>query len=308
MSNRNKTLVLDDKEIKRLSLKLHQVNEEQNIEWFINKTINQDIMDVLDKIPDSSINLIIADPPYNLSKTFNKNKFNKKSSDKYSEWFASWFHKLLAKLDDNGSMYICCDWMCSSEIYYIIKDHLHIRNRISWQREKGRGAKSNWKNCSEDIWFGTKSKSYTFNVDDVKSKIKVVAPYKVDNKPKDWTKEKSGKFRLTYPSNFWTDITIPFWSMSENTEHPTQKPEKLIAKLILVSSNKNDIVFDPFLGSGTTSVVAKKLDRKFFGVELDTKFACICEKRLEMCDDNKNIQGYNDGVFWERNSIGNVKK
>lgn len=82
------------------------------------------------------------------------------------------------------------------------------------------------------------------------------APYREDGRPKDWEETPDGKFRNTYPSNFWDDISIPYWSMSENTEHPTQKPEKLIAKLILASSNEGEVVFDPFLGSGTTSVVA----------------------------------------------------
>lgn len=85
--------------------------------------------------------------------------------------------------------------------------------------------------------------------------------------------------------------------------HPTQKPEKLVAKVILASSNPGDIVFDPFLGSGTTSTVAKKLGRQFFGVELDEMYACLTEKRLEMAEIESRIQGYCEGVFWERNSL-----
>ena len=105
------------------------------------------------------------------------------------------------------------------------------------------------------------------------------------------------------PSNIWTDLTIPFWSMPENTDHPTQKPEKLVAKAILASSNPGDVVFDPFLGSGTTSVVAKKLGRRFFGVELDEMYCCLTEKRLEIAEFESSIQGYSEGVFWERNTL-----
>jgi site-specific DNA-methyltransferase (adenine-specific) len=130
-------------------------------------------------------------------------------------------------------------------------------------------------------------------------KRRVKAPYKENGKPKDWQEESNGNFRLTHPSNFWNDITIPFWSMPENTEHPTQKPEKLIAKLILASSKVDDIVLDPFLGSGTTSVVAKKLKRNYIGIELDSKYACIAEKRLELAEKDSTIQGYEDGVFWK---------
>jgi site-specific DNA-methyltransferase (adenine-specific) len=90
--------------------------------------------------------------------------------------------------------------------------------------------------------------------------------------------------------------------MSENTEHPTQKPEKLIAKLILASSNPGDMIFDPFLGSGTSAVVAKKLKRHYVGVEVNPIYACLAEKRLALAEDDPRIQGYEDGVFWERNS------
>ena len=118
----------------------------------------------------------------------------------------------------------------------------------------------NWKNGMEDIWFATLSDQYTFNLEAVKIRKRVIAPYRSDGCPRDWEATESGKFRNTCPSNFWDDISIPYWSMPENTAHPTQKPEKLLAKLILASSNPGDLVFDPFLGSGTTSVTAKNWD------------------------------------------------
>jgi site-specific DNA-methyltransferase (adenine-specific) len=112
-----------------------------------------------------------------------------------------------------------------------------------------------------------------------------------------------GNQRIGNPSNLWTDLTIPFWSMPENTDHPTQKPEKLIAKIILASSSEKDLVFDPFLGSGTTVVTAKKLNRKFCGIEMDELFCAYALKRLELADSDKVIQGYADGIFWERNTL-----
>ena len=186
--------------------------------------------------------------------------------------------------------------------------YLIVQNRITWEREKGRGAKSNWKNSCEDIWFGTVSKNYYFNVDAVKIKKKVIAPYKVDGKPKDWDETEEGNFRTTFPSNFWNDITIPYWSMPENTDHPTQKPEKLIAKLILASSEAGAMVFDPFLGSGTTAVVAKKLNRNYCGIEMSKEYCCLCEKRLEDAETNKRIQGYENGIFWERNMLSEMNR
>lgn len=162
----------------------------------------------------------------------------------------------------------------------------------------------NWKNGMEDIWFAVKNPNdYYFNVDAVKIRRQVIAPYRSNGKPKDWEETTEGNFRMTYPSNFWDDISIPFWSMPENTYHPTQKPEKLIAKLILASSKEGDMVFDPFLGSGTTSVVAKKLNRHYCGIEINTEYCCWAEKRLEMANTDTEIQGYTNGVFWERNTL-----
>ena len=129
----------------------------------------------------------------------------------------------------------------------------------------------------------------------------MLAPYRENGVPKDWESTESGNFRNTCPSNFWDDISVPYWSMAENTAHPTQKPEKLVAKLILASSNAGDLVFDPFLGSGTTSVTAKKLGRHYIGVEKNPRYCAWAEMRLERADTDKTVQGLKDGVFLERN-------
>ena len=166
----------------------------------------------------------------------------------------------------------------------------------------------NWKNASEDIWFATVSDDYVFNAEDVKLKRRVLAPYThSDGRPKDWQDSSQGQFRLTHPSNLWNDITVPFWSMPENTDHPTQKPEKLLAKLILASTNENDLVFDPFVGVGSSLVVAKKLKRRFFGVEIEEEYCLLAAKRLHLAELDTAIQGYYDGVFWERNTL-NLQK
>ena len=204
---------------------------------------------------------------------------------------------------------MCGDWKCTSSMQRVIGEKLTIMSRITWQREKGRGAKRNWKNGLEDIWFAVKNPNkYHFNVEAVKMKRRVIAPYKVDGKPKDWEETSTGNFRLTYPSNFWDDISIPFWSMPENTDHPTQKPEKLYAKLILASTEKGDKIFDPFLGSGTAAVVAQKLGRHYFGIEINHEYCLWTMKRLANALKDPSIQGYADGVFWERNSLAEQKR
>jgi len=248
--------------------------------------------------------LLFADPPYNLTKKFNDRSFKKTSLEQYSEWLDSWLSQTVRVLKPTASIYICGDWDSSAAIHRVGEKYFIPRNRITWEREKGRGAKSNWKKCAEDIWFFTVSDDYYFDVEAVMLKRQVIAPYTDRNgAPKDWTESENGRFRLTHPSNLWTDLTVPYWSMPENTDHPTQKPEKLLAKIILASSKGGDLVFDPFNGSGTTTVVAKKLGRHYLGVELDEKYCCFAQKRLDLADRDRTIQGYADSVFWERNTF-----
>lgn len=303
-AKRNKTLTINDDERPCLTRDITCLDQIGDDFLFDNKTINADILDVLPLMPDDYADLIIIDPPYNLSKDFDTVRFTPMSDEDYEHYLRSWLGKVCSKLKPTGSLYLCGDWRSTAAIQRALQSQLTILNRITWQREKGRGAKSNWKNGMEDIWFAVKDhKHYFFNVEAVKMKRKVIAPYRVNGVAKDWQETEDGNFRITYPSNFWDDISIPFWSMPENTDHPTQKPEKLIAKLILASSRPGDVVFDPFLGSGTTSVVAKKLGRIYCGVELSEEYCLYAVKRLREAAHDTSIQGYEDGVFWERNSF-----
>ncbi len=304
----NRTLFLNEKEVASLKKKLIKLNENSTLPKNENKIINQDILEVLEYLPGNSVDLLFIDPPYNISKKFNKLSFREMELKDYEKWLDSWLSKMIRLLKNSASVYICGDWKSSAAIFNVGSKYLQVRNRIIWEREKGRGAKTNWKNCTEDIWFFTKSNEYTFNVDAVKLRRKVLAPYRGnDGIPKDWIEKGKQSYRDTFPSNIWTDISIPFWSMPENTDHPTQKPEKLIAKIILASTNKGDLVFDPFLGSGSSVVAAKKLGRRFIGVEIDEMYCCLAQKRLDLAEGDNEIQGLSDGVFWERNSFKDQK-
>ena len=305
----NRTINIIDAEIKSYLDKFLRLNRKTKLSDISGKIINQDLFDVMDFLPDNFVDMLFLDPPYNLNKNFSSVNFKEMKNDDYELWLDSWISKLVRMLKPNASIYFCCDWKTSIPAYNVLKKYFLIRNRITWEREKGRGSKDNWKNSYEDIWYCTLSEKFTFNVDAVKLKRVVRAPYKTfEGAPKDWQSENGKNFRITHPSNLWTDISIPFWSMPENTDHPTQKPEKLLAKLILASTNENDLVFDPFLGSGTTAVTAKKLNRRFCGVEVDQTFAALAMKRLNAAEKEKSIQGYEDGVFWERNSLKDQKR
>ena len=305
---RNRTLRCDREEIAKFSERLLTLCAPASIEQIEGEIINQNISDAAQHLPAGFVDLLILDPPYNLTKNYNGQKFLEKEKQKYAEWFENIIQSIRHTFKPTTSLYVCSDWRTSIIIAPLLEKYFQIKNRITWEREKGRGAKFNWKNNIEDIWFCVTGGEYFFNVDAVKLKRKVIAPYRQNGQPKDWHEEAHGNYRLTHPSNVWTDISIPFWSMPENTDHPTQKPEKLLAKLILASSKPGDMVFDPFAGSGTTAVVAKKLRRRFVCVELNREYCCWGQKRLMQASKDDTIQGYADGVFWERNSSGSRSK
>ena len=307
-SPRNQTLTCTEGEISSLRSQLLEIKMPSSIHDISGRIIHGDTFSSLPHLPSSTVDLLIVDPPYNLSKNYNGHLFKEKEKDNYVQWFRDFISKAKPLLKPKSTIYVCSDWKTSLLIAPILEEEFFVHSRITWEREKGRGAKTNWKNNTEDIWFCTNSKDYYFDVESVKLKRKIIAPYRVNGKPKDWEEEESGNYRLTYPSNIWSDISIPFWSMPENTDHPTQKPEKLIAKLILASSQSGDFVFDPFLGSGTTAVVAAKLGRQFSGIEQNLEYCCWALKRLRMAESDGAIQGYADGVFWERNSLNEQPK
>jgi site-specific DNA-methyltransferase (adenine-specific) len=304
---RNRTITLLESEKAKYQDDLLHTDAPATTEQILNKIINQNFLKAADFLPDGFVDLLFIDPPYNITKSFNGNTFEKIPQDEYEKWMEGWLKKMLRLLKPTASIYICGDWRSSAAVQRLCEKYFIIRNRITFEREKGRGAKNNWKNNSEDIWFCTVSDNYTFNADAVKLKRRVLAPYRKNDTPKDWQQEQDGNFRLTFPSNIWTDITIPFWSMPENTPHPTQKPEKLLAKIILASSNVGDVILDPFAGVGTTGVVAKKLNRNSVMVEIDREYCIYAQKRLKLAENDPEIQGYRDGVFWERNTLREQK-
>ena len=308
-AGKNKTIDIGLEEGKDYLERCIELNEEAELSQVLDRTILGDSFELMKYLPRKFADLLIVDPPYNLDKDFSGKSFKKLSDEEYREYTGKWLEMVMPLLKDDASVYVCCDWESGMVIGPLLKKYLNLRNRITWQREKGRGARTNWKNSMEDIYFATVSAAkYKFNIDDVKMRRRVMAPYRVDGAPKDWEETEDGNFRNTCPSNFWDDISIPYWSMSENTAHPTQKSEKLLAKLILASTDKGDIVLDPFAGSGSTAVTAKKLGRHFVTIEQNPQYCIWAEKRLEMAESDKSIQGYTDGVFWERNTLSLQRK
>ena len=272
-----------------------------------NSVICGDFFNINSQIPDKYVDLILLDPPYNITNKYGENTFKAMSDDEYFDYILKVFKHCLRVLKDDGTMYVCGDWKTS----YIQRKALEsleneclcdVINRITWSRDKGRGSEKNWKNNIEDIYMVVKDKNnYTFNIDAVKMKKTVLAPYKDKNgNNKDWQDDGEGAYRMTCPSNIWFDITVPFWSMAENTDHPTQKSEKLYAKLILASSNKDDVVYEPFAGVFTGCVTAQKLGRNWLGIEYENEYCLLGQKRLCLAEINNTIQGYEDGIFRDK--------
>ena len=204
-AKRNRTLTLTDMDrevlIKRLFIP--ENNRQLALDQIRNKTILANLYEVIDYLPKNSADLIIIDPPYNLTKNFHGFKFTSSADDEYLEYLRSWFPKIVSVLKPNGSLYLCGDWKCTAALQRVMSENLIVLNRITWQREKGRSASHNWKNGMEDIWFGVKNpKDYYFNVDAVKIKRRVLAPYKENGKPKDWEQTEDGKFRSDGPIQF----------------------------------------------------------------------------------------------------------
>jgi len=302
-SERNKTISLSEKQITKYSGRCVELNSKLKRKDLDNLSILGDTFSILSLLPKNSIDLCIIDPPYNLDKTYSNTKFKSMSDKEYYNYTKSYLELLLPLLKNTSTVYICCDWKSSPMIYKALSKYFIVRNRITWKRDKGRGSKDNYKNNLEDIYYCTVSKDFTFNLDSVKIRRKVICPYTLNGENRDWKSDdtKGINYRDTHPSNLMDDITIPFWSMKENTIHPTQKPEKLIAKLILASSNEDDIVLDPFAGSGTTAVVAYKLKRRFVSIEQSKEYCAIQQYRLKLAKKDKTIQGYNGSIFFDRN-------
>jgi len=279
---RNRTLFLTEEDRRTYShfYGLEDLKASKNLAELLDKIYNCDCIAGMRALPDNFVDLVFADPPYNLGKDYGNGQM-RKSRDEYADWTHRWVSEADRLVKETGSIYVCSDWRYSGLLHSILESHFIVKNRITWRREKGRGSKRNWKNNMEDIWFCVKSERYTFNVEAVKIRKKVIAPYRENGQPKDWVEKDGERYRMTCPPNIWIDTVVPFWSMSENTPHPTQKPQLVLERILKASSNRGEILLDPFMGSGTTAVVARRLGRRFLGFELNEEYVRLSMKRLD---------------------------
>jgi site-specific DNA-methyltransferase (adenine-specific) len=223
----------------------------------INKIYNEDCLIIMSKMEDKSIDLVLIDPPYGI---------NQAIWDKLNNNYIKECYRILK---NSGSIWVFAGWSNVLEVRTELQKYFIERNWIIWDRIKGRGAKYNFISTREDILWFSKSDKYTFN------------------KQSSTIKKKTGGMGLKNGdsfrklSNVWTDISpIVPWS-KEKCNHPTQKPIKLIERILNVSSNEGNLIFDGFVGSGTTAVACKNLKRNFIVCDISKNYCKIGDQRLK---------------------------
>ena len=237
-------------------------------------------------IEDQSVDLIFADPPYSIGKRFASFRDKWPSETAYVRWCEVWLDLCIRKLKPCGSLYVMSSTQCIPYIDLFLRKKMHIASRVIWHYDSsGVQAKRHFGSLYEPILFCVRDKDhYTFNADDIKVEARTGAKRKLI----DYRKATPTTYNTTkVPGNVWYFTRVRY-RMDEYENHPTQKPESLIERIILASSNPGELVLDPFSGSFTTSAVAKRLGRKSIGIETERDYIKI---GLRRCD----IQEYFDG-------------
>ena len=237
-----------------------------------------DSLSVLSKIEDETIDLIFADPPYNIGKNFGNNIDTWDSTSDYIEWCKTWIDECMRVLKKDGTFYFMTATQFMPYLDVYISEKYHVVSRIVWAYDSsGVQSKRYFGSLYEPILMTTKSKkaSYTFNAEDIMVEAKTGAKRQLI----DYRKTPPQPYNTKkVPGNVWNFSRVRF-KMDEYENHPTQKPEALLERIILASSNEGDIVLDPFSGSFTTSAVAVRLGRLAVGIELNEEFYKIGIRR-----------------------------
>ena len=245
--------------------------------------IYADALVALKTVPDGSVDLIFADPPYNIGKNFNGKIEKWETEESYLEWCYEWLDLCIKKLKPNGSFYVmtATQFMPYFDIY--LRQKMTILSRLVWAYDSsGVQAKNYYGSMYEPILFCVKDKnSYTFNADAILVEAKTGAKRKlIDYRKAVPTVYNSEKV----PGNVWEFSRVRY-RMDEYENHPTQKPISLLERIIKASSNEGDMVLDPFSGTFTTCYVAKKLNRNSIGIELQDEYIKIGLRRLELAEE-----------------------
>ena len=237
-----------------------------------------DCLEALNSIPDGSIDLVFADPPYNIGKQFGDFKDSWPSDMDYANWCYQWLAVCINKLKPSGSLYVMTSTQAMPYLDLWLRDKLTILSRIVWHYDSsGVQARKYFGSLYEPILFAVKDhKSYTFNAAD----IEVAARTGSVRKLIDYRKDIPAPYNATkIPGNTWYVPRVRY-RMDEYENHPSQKPEALLERIIKASSNKGDLILDPFSGTFTTCAVAQRLGRRSIGIEMQEEYIKIGLRRL----------------------------
>ncbi len=244
----------------------------------LNRIFNQDILKGVNKIPNNSIDLVIADPPYCLGKDYGNNS-DKLNSKDYLEWTKKWIDMVIPKMKDTTSFYIFLTWRYSPEIFSYMKSKLIMINEIIWDRRVPSmgGSTRTFSSVHDNIGFFIKSKKYYFDLDSIR------IPYDKETK--------KARTRSIFVGKKWLEIGYnpkDLWSVTrihaqapERENHPTQKPLEIIERIIKESCPKQGVVLDPFMGSGSTAAACVKLKRNYIGFEINPNYCKNAEARIK---------------------------
>jgi site-specific DNA-methyltransferase (adenine-specific) len=244
----------------------------------MNKVFNEDVLAGIEKIENSSIDLILTDPPYCLGKDYG-NDSDKKTSKEYLEWTYRWIDAVLPKLKQSGSLYIFLSWQYSPEIFSHLKKKLRMINEIIWDRRVPSmgGSTRKFSSVHDNIGFFVKNNDYYFDIDSIR------IPYDEETK--------KARTRSIFVGKKWLEMGYnpkDLWSVSrihaqdpEREDHPTQKPLEIIERMVRASCPKHGIVFDPFMGSGTTAIACLSNERRFVGFEINKNYYKTIIKRIK---------------------------
>jgi site-specific DNA-methyltransferase (adenine-specific) len=236
----------------------------------------------LARLPEASIDLIIADPPYGLGKDYG-NDSDKLEARAYLEWTERWIDAALPKLKASGSLYIFLTWRYSPEVFVMLKQRMTMLNEIIWDRRVPSmgGSTRRYSSVHDTIGFFAKGRDYHFDLDAVR------IPYDEQTK--------KARSRSIFVGAKWLELGYnpkDVWSVSrlhrehrEREDHPTQKPLEIIERMVKASCPPGGVVLDPFMGSGTTAVAARRCERDFTGFELNPEYCKLIDSRLAALQD-----------------------
>jgi len=269
------------------------------------KIIHGDAIEALkSQIKDNSVDLIFADPPYNIGKNFNGHIEKWDSDESYIKWCYEWLDICIRKLKANGSFYVMTSTQFMPYFDLYLRNKLNILSRIAWYYDSsGVQAKKYYGSMYEPILFCTKDKDdYTFNADEILVEAKTGAKRKLidyrKNPPQIYNSEK-------VPGNVWEFARVRY-RMDEYENHPTQKPISMLERVIKASSNIGDVVLDPFSGTFTTCYVAQQLGRNAIGIELQDEYVKIGLRRLQLTTEYKGEKLQKEIRTFEVNNTANT--